>query len=300
MRRYLMVCIILTAFCVNCIAAVKPVVKPKPNPVPIKPPVIASKPIIPANACDLLMISPSVSDGAQLYEGWPLVLNVTLWRQLPEDEKIIPQPITIKAKSGSWSEALVVTIKNDSGAVTWPLHIEKVEGASLTLGPNGSADVSWHLTPEETKAIPDGHYTISAAFDPKLVDGVPAGSIIDRYHLDVMKEPTALDKDTQEEKDLSFASFDMARGNMDSASAAVDKVIAANPESISGYRMKGRLLYTAGKIKEAVYAFSTALSIYYEKNPNACPPAPLMAERDAVLRKITPETAPAAGQAGGK
>ena len=272
---------------------VKPAPEPKPDPVPAKPSTTAAKPASPPKAGDVLMLSPSVRDGARLYAGWPLIIDLAVWRPLPDETSQVTSPVTIKAKGASWGSALVVTVKDSSGtAVKWPLHLEKVEEASVTVGQQDMADASWWLAPEETKSLPEGQYSISVAFDPRLLVGDPPPSRSDNYYLTVAKEPAQLDKDLQEEKDLAFASFHLVRGETAAAGALTGKVLAANPESIGGHRLNGRLLFMSGKTNEALTAYGEALDIYYRKYPEACPPWPMLAERDAVLGQIEIKTAP--------
>ncbi len=291
MRRYACLYLMLMLICANCFAAAKPVVKPKLA--PKKPIIAALKPVTPASQSDILMLSPSIRDGAQLYAGWPLILNLSMWRQLPEDSKSPEsKPITIKAKSGAWCEALVVTIKGSFGAaIKLPLHLMKQEEAELSLGVNDMAEVTWWLAPEETKGLAEGAYTISICFDPKLL----ADSInqkADNYYLSVKNEPSPLDKETQENKDLAQASFDILKGDLAAASAIVSKALAANPECIGGHRLNGRLLAASGKLEEALSSLDTAWDIYDKKYPDACPPHGLLAERNAILAKMKPDKSP--------
>ncbi len=294
MRRYACLYLLLVLICANCFAAAKPVVKPKPKLIPKKPVVTAPKQVAPANGSDILMLSPSIRDGAQLYAGWPLILNLSMWRQLPEDSKSPePKPITIKAKNGAWCETLVVTIKGPSGAaVKLPLHLVKQEGAAITLGVNDMAEVAWWLSPDESKGLAEGAYTISVGFDPKLLtDGINHKS--DNYYLSVVKEPSPLDKETQENKDLSLASFHILKGDFPAAAAIISKVLASNPESIGGHRLNGQLLAASGKPEQALSSLDTAWDIYDKKYPDACPPRGILAERSAIEAKIKPAKVPA-------
>jgi hypothetical protein len=293
MKRYACLYLMLMLIGANCFAAAKPVVKSKPKLTPKKPIIAALKPVTPASRSDILMLSPSIRDGAQLYAGWPLILNLSMWRQLPEDSKSPgSKPIIINAISGAWCEALVVTIKGSSGAaIKLPLHLVKQEGAELSLGVNDMAEVTWWLAPEETKGLAEGAYNISIGFDPKLLtDSINQKA--DNYYLSVMKEPSPLEKETQESKDLALASFSILRGDLSAASVIVSKVLASNPECIGGHRLNGRLLAVSGKLEEALSSLDTAWDIYDKKYPDACPPRGLLAERSEIQAKMKPDKLP--------
>jgi hypothetical protein len=290
MKRYGFLFLLLMTMCVSCFAATKPVVKPKPKLVPKKTIIAAPKTVTNPNRSDILMLSPSIRDGAQLYTGWPLILNLSIWRRLPVESKSpTPEPVIIKAKSGTWCEALVITIKDSSGAlVKLPLHLVKQNGAELTLGNDDIAEVEWWLSPEETQGLAEGAYTISIRFDPKLLsDNVSQNA--DNYYLSVVKEPIPLDKETQENKDLALASFHILRGDLSAAAVIVRKVLASNPESIGGYRLNAVLLNASGKLEEALSSLNTAWDIYDKKYPDACPPQGLLAERNAIQAKMKPD-----------
>jgi hypothetical protein len=289
MRRYIYLYLVLMAICAGC----KPADAPKLDPEPEKQVTADQKPDALTAPSDILMLSPSAQDGAQLYAGWPMVLELALWRQLPEGaQSSAPQPITIKAKSGSWSEALAVTVKGPSGnVVKWPLHPVKQDGVALTLGIDDAAGAAWWLSPEETTELAEGTYAISVCFDPKLVTGSLAQKS-DNYYLSVKKEPVPLDNKSREDKDLSLASFNILKGDLSEARAVVSKVLASDPESIGGHRLNARLLDASGKLQEAASALDTALDIYYKKYPDACPPGGLLAERDALRAKIKPVKVP--------
>ena len=288
--KLLMISILLAGQCL-CYGARPRPAKPAPKPPVVKP--------VPAVSSMKLVLSPSIRSGPKLYNSWPLVLSVSMWAE-PSSAAKTPQTITIKAKTGSWSEALVVEVKGSSGA-KWPLHLVKQPGAVLTLDANSSAEVQWWLNPDETQAIPEGDYTISISFDRQAVTGLPAKDLLqsDNYYLQVAKEPSPLTKDPQMEKQYRLAELAMAQGDSAAAMGIVDKLLAADPENIGGFRLKANLLAGGGKSGEAVEAIDKALSIFQQKHPDSCPPAGLIADRDRILStyklKKLSETAPPPG-----
>ncbi|MDD2468725.1 MAG: hypothetical protein PHI97_32530, partial [Desulfobulbus sp.] len=91
-----------------------------------------------------LVLSPAAETGPELYTSWPMIVSVSLWRKIstPDAQGKLPMvaPITIRAKQGSWREALVVEVKNVSGSiVAWPLHPVQRPEANLTIGVDDTA-----------------------------------------------------------------------------------------------------------------------------------------------------------------
>jgi len=267
--------------------------KPKLKPIEVVP--IKIKPVeIPGQ----LMLSPSAETGTQLYASWPLIISVNLWRTAatPDDKGNAPtlEPITIKAKEGSWREALVIEVKSASGAVVkLPLHPVKQSDSSVTIGADDSASAQWWLEPDETQDLAVGTYKIVVYFDFKLVDGLPDKVGRDVFHLRIANEPSPLDKETEFEKQLQMAMLSMFKGDSKTANDLVDKLLAADSENIGGHRFKARLLLAEGKKNEAVSSLDNALTAYHKKYPDACPPAGLFEERADILKDIKLETAPA-------
>ena len=87
-----------------------------------------------------LVMSPGVLGGSPVYQSWPLILSVRVWRKLPTDAKTAPQPLMLKAKQGAWGEALVVTVKN----APWSMCRNSLSGR-CSRKPANTVFVSRHL-----------------------------------------------------------------------------------------------------------------------------------------------------------
>ena len=239
-----------------------------------------------------LMISPGAYGGAQLYQSWPLVLDVTLWTEPPDEGAPAPPPLTLTAKQGAWCEALVVTIKDATGVeAKWPLHLVKSDEAQLALDPIGGATVEWWLAPEETQTLAEGDYTITVAFDPQKVDGLPteAGAVqVDSFTLQVAKEPVPLSPEFQQDKLYETARLSLMRGDLAAAADLGGKLLALDPESIPGLRIQAAVLARQGKPRDALALLNKALDTHDRRNPGGEPPVALLAERDEILQTLGP------------
>lgn len=239
-----------------------------------------------------LVLSPGVLGGSPVYQSWPLIFSVRVWQKLPADASAAPQPLTLKAKQGAWCEALVVTVKDATGAkARWPLHLVKQDAVELPLDAGGGATAEWWLAPEDTQALAAGEYVVTVAFDPQKLDGLPTDASAvkaDAFHIQVTKEPAALDPELQQEKPYRLAQLCILRGDTAGASDLAAKLLALDAESIGGRRLKAALLIREGKASEALLQLDEALDIYARKFPDACPPGGLMGERDQILRTLKP------------
>ena len=287
MKRCACLCLMLATVVMGCSKEANPSGKPTPNPEAERQTVSEQKPAGAARRSDILVLSPSLRGGAELYAGWPLILELTVWRPLPEGgAQPAPKPIILTAKNGPWNETLAVTVKDSAGhAVSWPLHAVKQEGGVLSLGVDDAAEATWWLSPAETKSLAEGVYAVSVAFDDKLLRGGLVQKSQD-YCFRVKKEPSPLDSKNRENKDLALASFFLLRGDLSAASDLVSNVLSSDPESIVGYRLKAQLLDASGKTEEAVRSLETALDIFDKKNPDADPSWVLATERDALTAKL--------------
>jgi len=255
----------------------------------------------PAAAPGKLVLSTSAETGSRLYRSWPLIVSAHLWRKVGstngKGEPGVVDPVTIKAKQGSWREALVLEAKNASGAVVvWPFHPVKQPDPSVTLGVDDTASAEWWLEPSDTQSLVAGNYTVTVAFHAKLVDGLPNEIGNDSFRLTVAAEPSPLGQDTESEKRLQMALFALYRDDARTANDLVDQLLRADPQNIGGFRLKSKLLLREGKPLEAVKFLDDALNIYFKKYPKACPPAGLFQERDEILQDVKPETVKAAGK----
>ncbi len=241
-----------------------------------------------------LVISSSADTGADLYASWPLIISANLWRKIPvpDDQGQTPgvSPVTLKAKSGSWREALVLEVRNAAGdIVAWPFHPVNQPDESLSLGVEDSANAYWWLDPSETQALPEGKYAVHVSFKPDMMDGLPAYIALDRFYLTIEKEPKPLDPALESAKQYQMADFFLFKGDAKAAGERVDKLLAADPENIGGLSLKSKLLASEGKNLEAINVLGDALTIHYRKYPNADPPLGLLHQRSEVLKALAPK-----------
>lgn len=269
-----------------------------------KPPGTGSQPIRPESrqvapksleAPGQLVISASVDTGSKVLTARPLIISASLWRKalLPDSQGNLPvvAPLVIKAKTGSWQEALTVEIRDAAGnLLSWPLHPMNPADSTLTLRIEDTVQAYWFLEPSETESLSPGLCTISVSFNPDKVEGLPAYVASDRFHLTIEKE--APGKVSETEKILQTARFALFKKDMKAAHATVDQVLTQDPENLDGLSLKASLLSEEGKKQEALTTLNNALMVYYRKFPDAEPPLNLIQQRTELMKDIAPEGAP--------
>ncbi len=228
-----------------------------------------------------LLVSPGSPGGAQLHRSWPLLLEATLWLEPGAGE---PAPLRLTARQGAWRDALTVTVRHDQGApAAWPLHPVPRAGAELLLEPDRAVTVAWWLTAEETAALAPGDYEVTVTLDPQRIDGLPAPAHSEVWRLQVVAEPTPLSADLQQEKLYLLGRLALLQGEVGPVAGLVDQLLRLDPQSVGARRLQAAVLVRAGQPAEALRLLDEALALYFRRFPNACPPAALLAERDAVL-----------------
>ena len=246
-----------------------------------------------AVASSPLEITPSVHAGQCVYQSWPLLLEASLWRDVPPKRPKAATPaLGIETKQGAWREALVVTVRGASGAAAkWPLHLVANPASKLRLSPGGELSASWWMSAEETKTLPTGDYVISVAFDAQKVAGLPsdpAATQIDTCQVTVAKEPSPLTPALQQTKLYEGGCVSFARGDMAGAADAATKLLALDPNSIAARRVQAKVLLSQKKLQEALATENEALGIFVEEHPKSGPPIGLLAERDEIISALHP------------
>lgn len=254
----------------------------------------------PAETPGQLVISASAETGPNIYASRPLVISANLWRKalIPDPQGNLPsaEPIVIKAKTGSWQDALVVDVRNSAGeAVAWPLHPMPANPSdnSLTLKVDDFIQAYWFLDPSVTETLKPGAYTIAVSFDRARVEGLPEYVAFDRFHVTVEKEPPVKIPETQ--KQLEEARFALFKKELETAEKKVDQVLSQNPENLEGISLKAGLLAEKGNKPEAVNLLNNALMIYYRKFPDADPPLSLIQQRGDLLKDMAPQAVKSEG-----
>ena len=107
----------------------------------------------------------------RLFQGWPLMLEATLFHPQIFDSNA--PPLSIAADAGRWSDLLNLQIQDVSGTnVSWPLALLNSPGAAVTLDGQHMVQLMWSLTPQQTSLLATGAYEITVTLDTRSVSSL--------------------------------------------------------------------------------------------------------------------------------
>jgi len=207
-----------------------------------------------------------------------------------EEERELPQ---------TRPAAVLVVRGGDDGVVYrgWPIRILLRSAAAAAppvadLSVKGPAAVvpravpgaggEWLISPDDSKAMATGTYTLSA--------GGASAEVV------VADEPASLSPEQRAARRAAMAEFALAQGDAAGAEKVAREGIAEAPGSAEAHAILGDALAAAGKADEALRAYNEALALV---PPDVKPPGALYGRAAALRRKMlttvpTREAAPPA------
>jgi hypothetical protein len=239
----------------------------------------------------IVSLSANQSLGPSSFAGWPLVFQVDLFHPdaMTTDQPV--NPILLKLDTGSWADAVKITILDSSGVQqNWPLHLllrPTGADASLSLDSETSGQLAWWVSSADTSSIAAGTYQVIAtldttgATDPNAFNGQASSAVVT---LTFANEPSTLTPEQLEKKYLLFAFYDVLQGNTSQALTDVDNLLAAQPQNLTAMVAKGDLLQQSGKTADALTIYDQAIAAFYATTPDAPEPPVELLNRGATLR----------------
>lgn len=227
----------------------------------------------------------------QVFQGWPVLVQATLFHPQILDSNAIP--LTITADAGRWSDLLTLHVLDSAGAaVSWPLALLNSPGTSITLDAQKMGQLTWALTPEQTLGLPTGSYQIGITLDTATVSnqfswkGTVACVPVD---IQLDSEPALLTPIQTEAKYTTFSQYYDALGNSREAMHQIDLLLLADSNNIEGLSLKASLLADLNQNRDALTFGNQALAQVRLQFPNT-PEAPqeLLRLRGELMRKLLP------------
>ena len=238
----------------------------------------------------------------QVYRGWPLLVDVGVshpdaWMAAHEERS--PVPLKLIPASGGWDSLVKVRfIGPDKSEVSLPLvPMFHPEGALVMDAQAPSYVLRWHLGPDATRALVPGPYIALAQLN------VPSGSQqggwtgrVDALPIrfEVVDEPTPLSSEQSENKAVSFAQYEVYRGNPSAALATLEAHVAVAPDSPGALSAQAELLENMGELERAYAVYGQALQALQRKYPGRQQEAPfgILTRRRALRERLYPLPAP--------
>ena len=236
------------------------------------------------------LITASVNESvrAELYRGWPLLLEVALLH--PEPFADNPSPLLIDSGTAPWNDAVRIEIRDTNDQVqVWSLVLFNITSNTLTLDGNGAGQLIYYLTPEKTAQLALGSYSIKAVLNttnstnPQAWKGIE-GSV--PVELTLRDEPPILTPNQREIRQQLMASYHLFRDDVSQANAAIDALLVSKPDSIPGLSFKSYLLQLEERNFEAERLLSSAIKIVLDSFPDAQEPPVALIHRQTELMKL--------------
>jgi len=221
-------------------------------------PIAAPRPARDPNAPHI-SIAVTAATGTTAYSGWPLLVVADLRHPAA--------PITIR----DWPSALALTVSDAAGKpVSWPWHLATRATGALELAPDEAGEVGWWLAPDDTAHLPAGTYRIRVAL---------GGAHSETRIVKLQAPPATLDDATAAGAALRLAALHALQGDLATARADVNALLAKQPDHWQALAVLGDLAQAAGKPAEARDAYDRAIAAYPATTE---PPRALIAKRRAI------------------
>jgi hypothetical protein len=239
----------------------------------------------------LFEVAVNGSREAEVPQGWPLLVLVSLTHPDLAAPDALVTPMTIGTAQGDWSTAIQLTIRNPRGGPeTWPLRLAQTPSPTLTLDAERQGTLLWYLAPQDTARLPEGLYTLSATLDTTaapLAGGWPGHLSAVPVQIRVGPEPLPLSAEQEAEQAELLVAYELWRGQREQALALLDARLTRHPTDFNALTLKADLLAAAGRDPEALALYNQAIDAYLAANPDSDePPEALLVKRGLLQEKV--------------
>ncbi|MGA7730145.1 MAG: hypothetical protein WCD37_02610 [Chloroflexia bacterium] len=297
--RLILLCGLATGLLAGCIGEDNPQPPPPAIETPIATATAAnSNPAQPTPATTLpspvpmLVLSANNSRDAEMFQGWPVMFEVSLMHPDYLRADVLAQPLIVGVDGSPWSSAVTLEVVDAEGkAQSWPLQMAGALDGAITLDNEATGTVYLWLDPAESARLKEGVYAVTASLDTASLSGGWKGTAESiPAILTVSKAPTKLSPEQESMRAQMLASQAIVRGDRAGAMSHLDELLAAQPGNISALEFKGDLLAEEGKTSEALDAYSKAIKTFYEQNETPDEAPTILAQKQhAMMDKLINE-----------
>jgi len=234
-----------------------------------------------------IIVAASINESGspEIYNGWPLLVYVTIMNENAFDENV---PVNL---SPDWKNSLHFIVKDSAGnIVSWPFQIVTTADENIILDSLNYIQIGYWLEVQDINQIPAGYYELTAVLDSTAY--LSLGNNFSNVESDLIKikisrEPGSLTIDQRTEKDLLLTKLNILKKDYNTAIGYLSGILGYNPNNINSLYLIGRLFEIEGDYGGALYAYSNAIEIFYKNNPDPIePPVELLSTRNALFYKI--------------
>jgi hypothetical protein len=193
-----------------------------------------------------ITISANGATNINLYQGWPLIVDVTIMNSLRFQGGSAPLLVVAPA-SGNWTDAIQLTATSSSGnTFQWPFKLAGSPSTpTLTLDTNSYVTANWQISSSDTLALPPDTYQLTAAIQITSTTGWSGTSSTSPVSIQVGPEPT-LTQDQQQLKTLLVSEYQTNTGDLDGALTTVEQYLNLNPGDAVAMTAAANLLELQG------------------------------------------------------
>ena len=292
----LILCGLATGLLAGCVGEDNP--KPQPpaleSPVPtatvtISNPAQPTRTGMPTSLEPVIALSANSSRDAELLQGWPLLLEVSLMHPDYLNTSVAVEPVTVGTESKPWTGALSLEVVDEEGkSQSWPMQPAGAPAGLVTLDSEAFSTAYWMLGPEQTARLQEGAYTVAAHLDTSSFSGGWQGNLSSvPATIRVEKAPARLSPEQESTRAQMLAGHASLLGKRSEAMSYLDELLADQPDNIGALEFKGDLLAEEGKASEALDAYNQAIKTFYEQNDDPQEAPTILAQKQhAMMDKL--------------
>ena len=231
------------------------------------------------------IVSVAVNGGGDvsLFQGWPLLVQVTLVNPQAFDTSNPASPITISGGDGPWSNMVRLHVVDSPGTEqAWPVQISTQTANAIALGAYNRGVLEYYVNPSDTARLAAGSYQIWADVAGYQVNSAATA-------IAVAAEPGTLSDAQIASKHLVAANYLALTGQLDQAISTLDDLLAQQPNHFAGMELRGDLLAAAGRNAEAGAQYVQAQSLWLVLNAGAAE-LPVSLFRKAAAALLQPDS----------
>jgi hypothetical protein len=218
-----------------------------------------------------LSLSVNGSLDAQVYQGWALIVNASLYNPDQFSRQKVLTPLIINAQNGSWANTVQLAVTDGNGIVqSWRIKPVAVPTGSITLDQTNVGGLTWVIAPSDSAAIAAGTYHAIAYLNTIASAGTNGWSgATNSYSVSVQvgPPPSPMTTDQQEQQSELQATYDHLLGNDTQAVTDLDTFLAQQPNAVGALAAKGDFLELLGQTADALAAYDQAVAAFYASNP---------------------------------
>jgi hypothetical protein len=198
-------------------------------------------------------------------QGWPLLIRVAV-------NSADGSPVNLAMANGDWTQALRITITDQSGKVqNWPMQLMPAAASTLSLSGFSNAEAVWLVSPDATAGFGAGTYDVTVTLD--TTKGAAAGSwtgtVAGNASVQLQPESPSMSAEDVASKYLAISAYAQFQGDLDGAGAALDTLISLQPDVLAAYSRKAEVLAAGGDYADALGLYQQTLDMFQAKNPDA-------------------------------